>query len=113
MSNELRSQNLEVNVKYKAMIKQKTEELEQEREMIRDSVAVIKESEAWILSVVPLVVIQKHRLMQKLHIRGVYKPLESPLVSPRKQQTGMIPNDRTMHVHEYTLLGGVSSCVLG
>ncbi|KAL6455302.1 hypothetical protein MHYP_G00361530 [Metynnis hypsauchen] len=77
MSNELRSQNLEVNVKYKAMIKQKTEELEQEREMIRDPVAVIKESEAWILSVVPLVVIQKHRLMQKLHKRGVYKPLET------------------------------------
>ncbi|KAL6455411.1 hypothetical protein MHYP_G00361550 [Metynnis hypsauchen] len=86
MLNELRSQNLEVNVKYKAMIKQKMEELEQEWEIIRDPVAAIKESEAWILSVVPLVVIQKHKLMQKLHKHvsrspsensGVYKPLES------------------------------------
>ncbi|KAL6455344.1 hypothetical protein MHYP_G00005070 [Metynnis hypsauchen] len=77
MLNGLRSQNLEVNVKYKAMIKQKMEELEQEWEIIRDPVAAIKESEVRILSVVPLVVIQKHKLMQKLHKRGVYKHLES------------------------------------
>ncbi|KAL7871733.1 hypothetical protein SRHO_G00067160 [Serrasalmus rhombeus] len=42
------------------------EELEREQEMMRDSVAAIKESEVRVLSAVPLVVGQKHRLMQEL-----------------------------------------------
>ncbi|KAL7845893.1 hypothetical protein AOLI_G00240900 [Acnodon oligacanthus] len=47
---------LEVNAKYKAMMKEKMEELERQRE-IRDPVAAIKEDR--ILSVVTLVVISK------------------------------------------------------
>ncbi|KAL6490054.1 hypothetical protein MHYP_G00003990 [Metynnis hypsauchen] len=84
MLNGLRSQNLEVNVKYKAMIKQKMEELEQEWEIIRDPVAAIKESEVRILSVVPLVVIQKHKLMQKLHKRVSRSPSENSVIAKSK-----------------------------
>ena len=44
MSDELCSKNLERNIKYKAVMKQKMEELQHEREMMRDLVAAIKES---------------------------------------------------------------------
>ncbi|KAL7845894.1 hypothetical protein AOLI_G00240860 [Acnodon oligacanthus] len=57
-----------VNTKNKAMMKEKMEELEHEWD-IRDPIAAIKESEDWILSVVTLVVIKKHRLMHELQKR--------------------------------------------
>ena len=85
MSNELRSQNLEVNIKYKAMMKQKTDELEREREMIRDPVAAIKENEDRILSAVPLVVIQKHRVMQELQKRVSRSPSENMSKEERQE----------------------------
>ena len=85
MSNELRSQNLEANIKYKAMMKQKTEELEREWEMIRDPVAAIKENEDRILSAVPLVVIQKHRVMQELQKRVSRIPSENMSKEERRE----------------------------
>ncbi|KAL6481415.1 hypothetical protein MHYP_G00094950 [Metynnis hypsauchen] len=64
MSDELRSKNLQVNIKYKAMIKEKMKE--QEQEVIRGSKAAIKESEDRILLTDTPVVIKKQRLMQEL-----------------------------------------------
>ena len=43
VSDELRSKNLEVNAKYKAIMKQKMEELERERAMMREPVAAIRQ----------------------------------------------------------------------
>ncbi|KAL7858343.1 hypothetical protein AOLI_G00184450 [Acnodon oligacanthus] len=58
-----------MNAKYKAIMKQKMEELEHEREMMRNPVAAIRQSEERSLSAVHLVVIQKHRLIQELQKR--------------------------------------------
>ncbi|KAL6461849.1 hypothetical protein MHYP_G00299940 [Metynnis hypsauchen] len=90
MSDELRSKNLEVNARYKAVLKQKMEKLEREREMMRDPIDAlereIKESEDRILSAVPLMVMQKHRLMQELQKRVCQSPCENMSKKERQEQ---------------------------
>ncbi|KAL7868100.1 hypothetical protein SRHO_G00094840 [Serrasalmus rhombeus] len=88
ISDELRSKNLEVNAKYEAIMKQKMEELEHEREMMRDPVAVIRQNEDRILSAVRLVVIQKHRLMQELQKHMNLIPSETMSKKERRYVTG-------------------------
>ncbi|KAL6461874.1 hypothetical protein MHYP_G00300190 [Metynnis hypsauchen] len=89
MSDELRSKNLEANARYKAVLKQKMEKLEREREMMRGPIDAlereIKESEDRILSAVPLMVMQKHRLMQELQKCVCQSPNENMSKKERQE----------------------------
>ncbi|KAL7852767.1 hypothetical protein SRHO_G00185520 [Serrasalmus rhombeus] len=90
LADELRSKNLEVSTKYKAMMKEKMKEREQE--IIRDSKAAIKESEDRILSTVTLVVTKKHRVMQELQKR-MKKPIQKLLVANEQLQDKLLMKD--------------------
>ncbi|KAL7845896.1 hypothetical protein AOLI_G00240880 [Acnodon oligacanthus] len=74
---------LEVTTK----MKEKMEKLEHERD-IRDPIAAIKESEDWILSLVTLLVIKKHRLMHELQkrVNAKYKAMMKEMEELERQR---------------------------
>ncbi|KAI4885483.1 hypothetical protein NFI96_010160 [Prochilodus magdalenae] len=86
---ELRAKNQEVYDRYKAMLEEKMEKLEREREMIRDPVNAlereIREREDKILSAVPGMVLQKQRLMQELREKHMCSVIENMSKKERKE----------------------------
>ncbi|KAL7845889.1 hypothetical protein AOLI_G00240810 [Acnodon oligacanthus] len=100
-----------VNTKNKAMMKEKMEELEHEWD-IRDPIAAIKESEDWILSVVTLVVIKKHRLMHELQkrVNAKYKAMMKEKMEELERQREI--RDPVAAIKEDRILSAVTLVVI-